>query len=94
MTKSQRESRSPAAKVTKFDAPGPDTTSKLSPSAQLSIAAFALLIRSTVGLWGYSGHGSPPMFGDFEAQRHWMEITTALPIGEWYSVSILICMHV
>ncbi|VDN44750.1 unnamed protein product, partial [Dibothriocephalus latus] len=23
----------------------------------------------------YSGAGSPPMFGDFEAQRHWMEIT-------------------
>lgn len=24
------------------------------------------------------------MFGDFEAQRHWLEVTTALPIGEWY----------
>jgi len=28
--------------------------------------------------------GTPPMFGDYEAQRHWMEITTALPIGDWY----------
>jgi hypothetical protein len=24
------------------------------------------------------------MHGDFEAQRHWMEITTHLPITKWY----------
>lgn len=24
------------------------------------------------------------MHGDYEAQRHWMELTTALPMGEWY----------
>ena len=24
------------------------------------------------------------MFGDMEAQRHWMEITTHLPLGDWY----------
>jgi alpha-1,3-glucosyltransferase len=24
------------------------------------------------------------MHGDFEAQRHWMEITTHLPIAKWY----------
>ncbi|EWC46001.1 hypothetical protein DRE_04794 [Drechslerella stenobrocha 248] len=24
------------------------------------------------------------MYGDFEAQRHWMEITIHLPIGQWY----------
>lgn len=24
------------------------------------------------------------MFGDFEAQRHWMEITTHLPMAKWY----------
>lgn len=24
------------------------------------------------------------MFGDYEAQRHWMEITTYTPIGDWY----------
>ncbi|UYV66252.1 ALG6 [Cordylochernes scorpioides] len=29
----------------------------------------------------------PPMFGDFEAQRHWMEITYHLPVAEWYRQS-------
>lgn len=24
------------------------------------------------------------MYGDFEAQRHWMEITINLPLGDWY----------
>lgn len=24
------------------------------------------------------------MFGDYEAQRHWMEVTTQLPISQWY----------
>ena len=24
------------------------------------------------------------MYGDYEAQRHWMEITTNLPLHEWY----------
>lgn len=24
------------------------------------------------------------MYGDFEAHRHWMEITTNLPVGDWY----------
>jgi len=27
---------------------------------------------------------SPPMHGDFEAQRHWMEVTTQLPVKVWY----------
>ncbi|EER28714.1 dolichyl pyrophosphate Man9GlcNAc2 alpha-1,3-glucosyltransferase, putative [Coccidioides posadasii C735 delta SOWgp] len=42
------------------------------------------LFRWAVGLWGYSGHGMPPMYGDFEAQRHWMELTVHLPISSWY----------
>ncbi|KAF4458303.1 glucosyltransferase [Fusarium albosuccineum] len=42
------------------------------------------LFRWAAGLWGYSGFHKPPMFGDYEAQRHWMEVTTQLPISEWY----------
>ena len=42
------------------------------------------LFRWSVGLWGHSGLGKPPMHGDFEAQRHWMEITTHLPVSTWY----------
>jgi len=42
------------------------------------------LFRWTTSLWGYSGFQSPPMHGDFEAQRHWMEITKHLPVSQWY----------
>ncbi|CAA7055600.1 unnamed protein product [Microthlaspi erraticum] len=50
----------------------------------LCISLFALLIRSAVSMYPYSGAGIPPKFGDFEAQRHWMEITTNLPPIDWY----------
>lgn len=42
------------------------------------------LFRWTTGFWLYSGQGKPPMFGDFEAQRHWLELTTNLPATHWY----------
>jgi alpha-1,3-glucosyltransferase len=48
------------------------------------LISIAIVIRVVVGLWGYSGRNNPPMFGDFEAQRHWLEITVNTPIGEWY----------
>lgn len=44
----------------------------------------ALSIRACVGLAGYSGEHTPPMYGDFEAQRHWMELTINLPPSAWY----------
>jgi alpha-1,3-glucosyltransferase len=31
-----------------------------------------------------AGFQNPPMHGDYEAQRHWMELTTQLPISQWY----------
>lgn len=46
----------------------------------LCIAAFALLVR--VAIWLH-----PPKFGDYKAQRHWMEITLNLPAKEWYQNS-------
>ncbi len=42
------------------------------------------LYRWCAGMWGYSGFQTAPMHGDYEAQRHWMEITTHLPISQWY----------
>ena len=48
------------------------------------ILIFTGLFRWTVGIWDYSGEGIPPMHGDFEAQRHWMEITQYLPASMWY----------
>lgn len=52
--------------------------------ARYIIIVFALIVRCAVGIGSYSGENAPPMYGDFEAQRHWMEITTHIPIGQWY----------
>ena len=49
-----------------------------------SVTLVAVLIRWAVALHPHSGQGVPPMHGDFEAQRHWMEVTVHLPVGEWY----------
>ncbi|KAI9927845.1 Glucosyltransferase-like protein [Aspergillus wentii] len=46
------------------------------------------LFRWAVGLWGYSGFQVPPMHGDYEAQRHWMEITNHLPMSKWYTYDL------
>lgn len=43
-----------------------------------------ILLRMLIGFSEYSGQSDPPMFGDFEAQRHWIEITTNLPVNMWY----------
>ena len=50
----------------------------------LCIFLALLLLRYLVSLWPHSGMNSPPLFGDYEAQRHWMELTTKLPVGDWY----------
>lgn len=45
-----------------------------------------LAIKWLVGLGEYSGRNTPPRFGDFEAQRHWMDLTARLPLGiDWYT---------
>nr|CAI5844499.1 unnamed protein product [Callosobruchus analis] len=44
----------------------------------------AVLLRASTGLHPYSGEATPPMYGDYEAQRHWMEITTNLNVSDWY----------
>ncbi|CAN0926056.1 Probable dolichyl pyrophosphate Man9GlcNAc2 alpha-1,3-glucosyltransferase [Linum grandiflorum] len=50
----------------------------------MCISLLGLLVRLTVALHSYSGAGNPPKFGDYEAQRHWMEITINLPVQSWY----------
>lgn len=52
--------------------------------ARYIIILFAVIIRCAVGLGSYSGMNTAPMFGDFEAQRHWMEVTIAKPLNQWY----------
>jgi alpha-1,3-glucosyltransferase len=62
-----------------------------SPSLALRIGCVAAvaLVRLAVGTQPHSGqdnyHGSAVAYGgDYEAQRHWMEVTVHLPVGEWY----------
>lgn len=35
-----------------------------------------------------TGAGIAPMYGDYEAQRHWMELSTHLPVSEWYCFAL------
>jgi alpha-1,3-glucosyltransferase len=43
-----------------------------------------VLVAWSVAIHPYSGEHAPPMFGDFEAQRHWLEVTFHLPRQQWY----------
>jgi alpha-1,3-glucosyltransferase len=58
-------------------------------SLTLALFCGVALLRILVGFQPHSGqdnyHGSQAAYGgDFEAQRHWMELTQHLPMGEWY----------
>ncbi|KAK8818248.1 dolichyl pyrophosphate Man9GlcNAc2 alpha-1,3-glucosyltransferase [Blastocystis sp. ATCC 50177/Nand II] len=48
------------------------------------LVALSLAFRYCLSLNPFSGKNTPPMFGDMEAQRHWMEITVNLPLYDWY----------
>ncbi|OZC12026.1 hypothetical protein X798_01207 [Onchocerca flexuosa] len=50
----------------------------------LALLYFAITVQVALSLGSYSGHATPPMYGDYEAQRHWMEITYHLPVNQWY----------
>lgn len=47
----------------------------------------AIFVRALTSVHPHSGQSKAPMFGDYEAQRHWMEITVNLPVKEWYRES-------
>ncbi|AEO70328.1 glycosyltransferase family 57 protein [Thermothielavioides terrestris NRRL 8126] len=74
--------RAPAFPLAAFLWPARGTVSQWELLPLILMAAG--LFRWAAGLWGYSGFERPPMFGDYEAQRHWMEVTTQLPISQWY----------
>lgn len=46
-----------------------------------------VLLRAAISLHPYSGFNKPPLHGDFEAQRHWQEITVNLAAKDWYQNS-------
>ena len=48
------------------------------------LIAAALAMRFAVAALPYSGMSQSPKFGDYEAQRHWMELTLHTPLREWY----------
>jgi len=50
----------------------------------MCVVSFGIFVRTCISYHPHSGQGVPPMFGDYEAQRHWMEITTNLPVSDWY----------
>ncbi|KAI9029840.1 glycosyl transferase [Phycomyces nitens] len=54
-------------------------------TAPLVYLLFGSLVRWAVALHPYSGQNTPPQYGDYEAQRHWMELTIHLPTKDWYT---------
>jgi len=64
------------------------TGASLTP-ASVTLIASLILLRALVAFHPFSGegddHGGDAAYGgDYEAQRHWMEITLHLPVSEWY----------
>lgn len=53
-------------------------------AARYILILSTIILKSAVGLGSYLGEGQLPIHGDFEAQRHWMEITNHLPVSQWY----------
>lgn len=52
------------------------------------IILVAVVLRCGMGLFPHSGEGDPPMYGDFEAQRHWMELTRGKGVLDWYRYDV------
>ena len=70
-----------------------DQDAGIQSSAKVALLSSLILLRILVGFHRHSGennyHGKSDGFGgDYEAQRHWMEITYHLPIGRWYSYDL------
>lgn len=57
---------------------------KLEYASWILVCLVTIYVKWATSIWGFSGEGVEPMHGDYEAQRHWMEITLHKPISEWY----------
>lgn len=53
-------------------------------AARYILVLTAIILRAAIGLGSFLGQGQGPINGDFEAQRHWMELTIHLPMSKWY----------
>ena len=53
-------------------------------SLDILVFSLSLLIRYGISMFSYSGKNTPPLYGDYEAHRHWMEVTLHVPISQWY----------
>jgi len=66
----------------------PFTKKELPPSLVCFLISSLMLLRTLIAFHPHSGQGNDhdkkaAYGGDFEAQRHWMEITLHLPISSW-----------
>ena len=52
-------------------------------SMQMSCITSIVIASSDLKMLVYAGMNTPPQYGDYEAQRHWMEITLNLPPSAW-----------
>ena len=51
-------------------------------------SAVYLLLSMLLPFTRCTGQETPPMYGDYEAQRHWMELTIHLPFRQWYTYDL------
>lgn len=50
-----------------------------------SVLLISVTIRILFGNQPHSGQFNAPVYGDYEAQRHWKQLTINLPINKWYT---------
>lgn len=50
----------------------------------ITVLCLGTSLKSIISLYNYSGYKNPPLYGDYEAQRHWQEITVNIPMETWY----------
>jgi hypothetical protein len=88
---SSRSRAKPSAKTDPAATASPLLTLLLSlpqPTSTTVLLGLAFLLpftlKSLVSLGSFSGKDAPPRYGDFEAQRFWMELTLNEGIKKWY----------